>query len=265
MPVVHANVSDRMATDAEPSDAREDMLRDVGMVLVEARGPREERRERRRGRGGQRGGARRRDGRARPRPRRRGARTGGRGGRARPRPRRRGARTGGRGSRARLRRGRRGAGRDRLRRGGGRWAARRGGRRARARARRGGGRGSRGGARAALSVVADVGGDRVANEVATEIVSVTQAQPAADRTGVQRVVAVAPEPHRPALRNDPQHPALAPHVFRVVELYAATARDENRGSPTLRTRAALRAWRLQMTVVPAAKLMRAPLRMRTDP
>jgi len=35
--------------------------------------------------------------------------------------------------------------------------------------------------------------------------------------------------------------------------------------PTLRTRAALRAWRLQMTVVPAAKLMRAPLRTRTDP
>ncbi len=59
----------------------------------------------------------------------------------------------------------------------------------------------------------------------------TQAQPAADRTGVQRVVAVAPEPHRPALRNDPQHPALAPHVFRVVELYAASARDENRGRP----------------------------------
>src|SRR2546427_6752790 len=52
MPVVHANVSDRMAADAEPSDAREDLLRDVGMVLVEARGSREERRERRRGRGG---------------------------------------------------------------------------------------------------------------------------------------------------------------------------------------------------------------------
>ena len=35
--------------------------------------------------------------------------------------------------------------------------------------------------------------------------------------------------------------------------------------PTLRTVAALRASKLQMTVVPAAKLMRAPLRTRTDP
>src|SRR5213593_5156427 len=50
VPVVHADVRDRVAANAEPSDAREDLMRDVRMVLVEARGSREKRRERRRGR-----------------------------------------------------------------------------------------------------------------------------------------------------------------------------------------------------------------------